>query len=124
MEWTLAGVPTAVLSPTLKTLLIRLSVFDGESAVLSHHTAPEASSLREAAAWSSDAALQAMESSEQFSHSLPPSPGRHSVNSPVQFSHGCLTPSPEARGAVTFRLEDILYTAAPDSKLDERFLSG
>ncbi len=100
---------------TLKTLRARLAVFDRESAVLHHRAAPEATSLREATAWSSDVELEAMES-EQFSLSLPPSPGRHSVNSPVQFSRGCLAPSPEARDAVSFGLEDILYTAASNSE--------
>ncbi len=59
---------------TLKTLHARLAVFDRESAVLPRHAAPEASFLREAAAWSLEAELDAMES-EQFSLSLPPSPG-------------------------------------------------
>ncbi len=54
--------------------------------------------------------------SEQFSLSLPPSPGHHRANSPVQFSRGCLAPSPEARDAVSFGLEDILYTSASDSE--------
>ncbi len=100
---------------TLKALRVRLAVFDRESAVLPRRAAPEASSLREATAWSSDAELEAMES-EQFSLSLPPLPVRHRVNSPVQFSRGCLAPSPEARGVVSLGLEDILYTAASDSE--------
>ncbi len=100
---------------TLKTLRARLVVFDRESAILPRRTAPEASSLREAAPWSLDAELEAMES-EQFSLSLPPLPGLYCANSPVQFSHSCLAPSPEAREAVSFGLEDILYTAASDSE--------
>ncbi len=100
---------------TLKTLRARLAVFDRESAILPRRAAPEASSLREAEAWSSDAELEAMES-EQFSLSLPPSPGRHRTISPVEFSRGCLAPSPEAREAVSFGLEDILYTAASDTE--------
>ncbi len=59
---------------TLKTLHARLAVFDRESAVLPRHAAPEASFLREAAVWRLEAELDAMES-EQFSLSLPPSPG-------------------------------------------------
>ncbi|KAF4106989.1 hypothetical protein G5714_012979 [Onychostoma macrolepis] len=93
----------------------KLTVFDRESAVLPCRAAPEASSLRGAAAWSLDVELEAMES-EQCSLSLPPSPGRHCMNSPVQFSHGCLAPSPEARDAVSFGLEDILHTVASDSE--------
>ncbi len=54
--------------------------------------------------------------SEQFSLCLPPSPGRHRANSPVQFSRDSLAPSPEARDAVSFGLEDIFYTAASDSE--------
>ncbi len=47
---------------TLKNLHARLVVFDWESAVLPRRIAPEAPSLHEAAAWSSDAELEAMES--------------------------------------------------------------
>ncbi len=100
---------------TLKTLRTRLAVFVRESAVLPRRAAQEASALCEVAAWSLDAELEAMES-EQFSLSLPPSPGRHRANSPVQFSRCCLAPSPEAREAVSFGLEDILYTVASDSE--------
>ncbi len=104
-----------ILHFTLKTLCARLTVFDRESAVLPCCAAPEASSICEVAAWSSDAELETMES-EQFSLSLPPSPGRYRANSPVQFSRGYLAPSPEAWGAVSFSLEDVLYTAASDSE--------
>ncbi len=100
---------------TLKTVRAKLEIFDWESAVLPHCAAPEASSLRKATAWSSDAELEAMKS-EQFSLSLSPSPGCHHGNSPVQFSRGCLAPSLEARWAVSFGLEDVLYTAASDSE--------
>ncbi len=54
--------------------------------------------------------------SEQFSLSLPPSPGRYRANSPIQFSRGCLAPSPEAQGAISLGLEDVLYTAASNSE--------
>ncbi len=67
---------------TLKTLRARLVVFDRESSVLPCRVAPEASFLRETAAWSSDTELEAMEI-EQFSLSLPPSPGFHRTNSLV-----------------------------------------
>ncbi len=77
-------------------------IFDRESAVLPRRAAPEASFLREAAAWSLEVKLKAMES-EQFSLSLPPSPRHHRASSPVQFSvavvlhpartHGTLFPS-------------------------------
>ncbi len=97
---------------TLKTLRARLAVFDRESAVLPCRAILGASFLREAVAWSSEAELEAMES-EQFSLSLPPSPGHHHINSPVQFSHGCLALSPEARDTLSFGLEDILYKREP-----------
>ncbi len=100
---------------TLKTLHARLSFFDRESAVLPRRSAPEASYLRETMVWSSEPELEAMES-EQISLSLPPSPGCHRAHSLVKFSRGCLAPSPEARDAVSFRLEDILYTTASDSE--------
>ncbi len=47
-------------------LRARLAVFERESAVLPRRAAPEASFRREAATWSSEAELEAMES-EQFS---------------------------------------------------------
>ncbi len=99
----------------LKTLRASLAVFDWESAVLPRRAAPDASFLCEATAWSSEAELEAMES-ERFSISLPPSPGRHRANSPVQFSRGCLLPSLEALDTVSFRLKDFLYTMASDSE--------
>ncbi len=46
---------------------------------------------------------------------LPPSPGRHLTNYPVQFSHGCLAPSPEARDTVSFYIPrpPTLRTSGP-----------
>ncbi len=82
----------------------RLVVFDRESAVLPRRATP-----------SLDAELEAIES-EQISLSLPPSSGRHRANYLVQFSRSCLAPSLEAREAVSFGLEDILYTAASNSE--------
>ncbi len=38
------------------------------------------------------------------------------MDSPVEFSHGCPAPSPEAREAVSFRLEDVLFTTASNSE--------
>ncbi len=48
--------------------------------------------------------------------SLPPSPERVRANSPVEFLHDFLFPSPRARDTVSFGLDDILYTAASDSQ--------
>ncbi len=47
---------------------------------------------------------------------LPPSPGGVRANSPVEFLHDFLFPSPGARNTVSFGLDDILHTAAFDSE--------
>ncbi|KAL1261660.1 hypothetical protein QQF64_006925 [Cirrhinus molitorella] len=87
-----------------------------ESSVSSCRAAPEASSLREAAAWSTETELEAMESDQLNPLSFPSSPERRGAVSPVEFSCGCLAPTPEARNLVSFRMEDILFTAASDSE--------
>ncbi len=48
--------------------------------------------------------------------SLPPSPERARANSPVEFLHDFLFPSPKARDFVSFGLDDVLHTAASDSE--------
>ncbi len=48
--------------------------------------------------------------------SLPLSPEHVRVNSPVEFAHDYLYPSPEARDTVSFGLDDVLPTAASDSE--------
>ncbi len=48
--------------------------------------------------------------------SLPPSPECVRANSPVEFTHDYRFPSPRARDTVSFGLDDILQTAASDSK--------
>ncbi len=48
--------------------------------------------------------------------SLPLSPEHVRVNSPVEFAHDYLYPSPEARDTVSFGLDDVLLTAASDSE--------
>ncbi len=48
--------------------------------------------------------------------SLPRSPEHVRANSLVEFAHKYLYPSPEARNAVSFGLDDILFTAASDSE--------
>ncbi len=86
--------------------------------------APEASAAsRESAAscepttWGSDVALEEMESEQTgLAFSLPPSPERVRTNSPVEFAHDYLFPSPRARDTVSFGLDDILLTAASDSE--------
>ncbi len=48
--------------------------------------------------------------------SLPLSPEHVRANSPVEFAHDYLYPSPEARDTVSFGLDDVLPTAASDSE--------
>ncbi len=48
--------------------------------------------------------------------SLPLSPEHVRMNSPVEFAHEYLCPSPEARNTVSFGLDDVLSTATSDSE--------
>ncbi|KAK2896233.1 hypothetical protein Q8A67_010721 [Cirrhinus molitorella] len=57
-----------------------------------------------------------MESDQLNPLSFPSSPERRGAVSPVEFSRGCLAPTPEARDLVSFGMEDILFTAASDSE--------
>ncbi|KAF4110552.1 hypothetical protein G5714_007583 [Onychostoma macrolepis] len=101
-----------------KTLRTRLAVFERESSVFPR-CAPEAAeaALRESTTWGSDVELEAMESEQTgFASSLPLSPEHVHVNSPVEFAHEYLCPSPEARDSVSFGLDDVLFTAASDSE--------
>ncbi len=78
--------------------------------------APEASAAsRESATWGSDVELEAMASEQtDLTFSLPPSPEHVCANSPVEFAHEYLYPSPGARDTVSFGLDDILLTAASE----------
>ncbi len=65
----------------------------------------------------SDVELEAMESEQTgLVFSLPPSSEHVRANSPVEFAHDYLYPSPGARDNVAFGLDDILLTAASDSE--------
>ncbi len=67
--------------------------------------------------WGSDVELEEMESEQTgLSFSLPPSPERARANSPVEFLHNFLFPSPKAHDFISFRLDDVLHTAASDSE--------
>ncbi len=58
-----------------------------------------------------------MESEQMgLAFSLPLSPEHVRVNSPVEFMHEYLCPSPEARDTGSFGLDDVLFTAASDSE--------
>ncbi len=95
----------------LKTIRSRLEVFERESSVFPRR-APEASeALSESATWASDVELEAMES-EQTGLAL--SHLSTCANSLVEFAHEYLFASPEARNAVSFGLDDILFTTASD----------
>ncbi len=80
----------------------------------SHPFFPVAAS-RESATWGSDFEHEEMESEQTgLAFSLP----HLSVcaDSPVEFAHDYLFPSPRARDTVSFGLDDILQTAASDSE--------
>ncbi len=71
----------------------------------------------EPASWGSDVELEAMESEQTgLPFSLPLSLEHVHANSPVEFAHNYLYPSPEARDTVSFGLDDVLLTAASDSE--------
>ncbi len=77
----------------------------------------EIAASRGAASWGSDVELEEMESEQTgLTFSLPPSPERARANSPVEFLHDFLFPSPKARDFVSFGLDDVLHTAASDSE--------
>ncbi len=77
----------------------------------------EIAASHEAATWGSDVKLEEMESEQTgLAFSLPPSPEHVRANSPVEFLHDFLFPSPRARDTISFGLDDILHTAASDSE--------
>ncbi|KAF4100116.1 hypothetical protein G5714_018312 [Onychostoma macrolepis] len=95
----------------------KLAVFERESSVFPRRAPEAAEALRESTTWGSDVELEAMESEQTgFASSLPLSPEHVRVNSPVEFVHEYLCPSPEARNAVSFGLDNVLFTAASDSE--------
>ncbi len=89
----------------LKTLCSRLEVYESESSVLPRR-APEASAaFREYTTWGSEGEPMGL------NVSLPLLPEHVRTNSPVEFEHDYLYPSPETRDTVSFRLEDVLYSS-------------
>ncbi len=80
----------------LGTLRSRLEVFEKESSVFPRR-APEASAAsRESATWGSDVELEAMESEQTgLAFSLSLSSEHVRANSPVEFAHDYLFPSPK-----------------------------
>ncbi len=101
----------------LITLRSRLEDCERESSIFPRHASSTSAAPREIAAWGSDVELEEMESEQTgLAFSLPPSPERVRVNSPVEFLHDFLFPSPRARDTVSFGLDDILHTAASDSE--------
>lgn len=66
----------------------------------------------ESKSWGSDVELEAKESKQtgfSLSLSLLPEPLHH-ADSPVEFLYDYLCPSPEARKAISFGMEDVLFT--------------
>ncbi len=107
----------------LITLCSQLEYYERESSIFprrasSTSAAPrEIAASRRAASWGSDVELEEMESEQTgLAFSLPPSPERARANSPVEFLHDFLFPSPKARDFVSFGLDDVLHTAASDSE--------
>ncbi len=107
----------------LITLRSRLEDCERESSIFPRRASSTSAAPREIAAsregflWGSDVKLEEMESEQTgLAFSLPPSPERAGANSPVEFLHDFLFPSPKARDLVSFGLDDILHTAASDSE--------
>ncbi|KAF4117700.1 hypothetical protein G5714_002253 [Onychostoma macrolepis] len=95
----------------------QLAVFERESSVFSRCAPEAAEAFRESMTWGSDVELEVMESEQMgFAFSLPLSPEHVRMNSPVEFAHEYLRRSPEACNAVSFGLDDVLFTAASDSE--------
>ncbi len=99
----------------LITLRSWLEACEKESSIFPRRAPGASAASREATTWGSDVELEEMESEQTgLAFSLPPSPER--ANSPVEFVHDYLFPSPRARDTVSFGLDDILQTAASDSE--------
>ncbi len=109
----------------LINLRSRLEDCERESSIFPRRASSTSVGHREIAAsreaWGSDVELEEMESEQTgLAFSLPPSlplpSARVRANSPVEFLHDFLFPSPRARDTVSFGLDDILHTAASDSE--------
>ncbi len=107
----------------LITLRSRLEDCERESSIFPRRASSTSAAPREiaasrgAASWGSDVKLEEIESGQTgLAFSLPPSPERARANSPVEFLHDFLFPSPKARDFVSFGLDDVLHTAASDSE--------
>ncbi len=94
-----------------------LSACEKESSIFPHRTPGTSAASREATTWGSDVELEEMESEQTgLAFSLPHSPDRVCANSPVEFAHDFLFPSPRARNTISFGLDDIQHTAVSDSE--------
>ncbi len=101
----------------LITLRSRLEDCERESSVFLRRASSTSAASRGAASWGSDVELEEMESEQTgLAFSLPPSPKCARANSPVEFLHDFLFPSPKAHDFVSFGLDDVLHTAASDSE--------
>ncbi len=100
----------------LITLRSRLEDYERESSIFPRRALSTSAAPCEIAALV-DVELEEMESEQTgLAFSLPPSPERARANSPVEFLHDFLFPSPKARDFVSFGLDDVLHTAASDSE--------
>ncbi len=78
------------------------------------HAREASTAFRESATWGSDVELEAIESEQtSLTLSLPLSPEQNSLNSRTITY---IFPSPEARNTISFRLDDVLFTAASDAE--------
>ncbi len=96
----------------LITLRSRLEDYERESSIFPRHassTSREAAASRGAASWGSD--VGARGDGEWADKPRLFSPERACANSPVEFLHDFLFPSPKARDFVSFGLDDVLHTA-------------
>ncbi len=101
----------------LITLRSRLEDYERESSIVPRRASSTSAASRRAASWGSDVELEEMESEQTgLAFSLPPSPERARANSPVEFLHDFLFPSPKAHDFVSFGLDNVLHTAASDSE--------
>ncbi len=111
----------------LITLRSRLEDYERESSIVPRRASSTSAAPREIAAscepaasrratsWGSDVELEEMES-EQTGLFSPSLSRRARANSPVEFLHDFLFPSPKAHDFVSFGLDDVLHTAASDSE--------
>ncbi len=102
-------------NPPLSACEKESSIFPRRDHPRQHSAASrEIAASREATTWGSDVELE--EDGEWADRPRLFSPEHVRANSPFEFVHDFLFPSPRARDTVSFGLDDILHTAASDSE--------